>query len=215
MRYRRIRMSRRGRCGVLAVVMVAVAAGAATRLTDTLQPPPVAAPASGVGADRAADTGTPGPVAIPSLFAADGCLQRPVGDEVSGTGPGGSGSGPDAILAFEHAYYVDRSGRAATAVVAEAATTTGRDGARRPLTGDLIQAGIDRLPTGTRYCVRIRPAVGPGHGPEQRWHVLLTQQQPPLGPHQPAAGTDQENFAQLVTTRRGDDLTLITAITAL
>jgi hypothetical protein len=111
----------------------------------------------------------------------------------SGTDPGGTGSGPDAIFAFERAYYVQRSGFAARAVVADDATVP---------PADQIQRGINEIPTGTRYCVQITRAGAPA-GDQSDWEVRLTQQRPGEGPHA---------FTQIITTRTASARTLITKI---
>ena len=119
---------------------------------------------------------------------------------VSGTGPGDTTSAPAAILGFDHAYYVDRSGEAAVRYLAEGATGVNRNGVRATITADHLQReGIDQTPPTTRYCVRIVRDRAPG-----RWHVQLTQQ----------VGHDIASVAQqlIITTTTGDGWTLITAI---
>ncbi|WP_280277864.1 hypothetical protein [Nocardia wallacei] len=127
----------------------------------------------------------------PATFAADGCEQRRTADVVSGTDPGGTGNGPDAILAFERAYYVQRSGFAARAVVADDATVPA---------AEQIQRGINQVPVGTRYCVQITRA-----GEEGQWEVRLTQQTPDDPP---------QSFTQTVITKTVANRTLISAIHA-
>ncbi|WP_330232662.1 hypothetical protein OHA40_09340 [Nocardia sp. NBC_00508] len=131
----------------------------------------------------------------PWAIATPGCEQRRAPDVVSGTDPGGTGNGPDAILAFEYAYYAERSGYRARAVVAP-------DAAVAP--ADQIQRGINHVPVGTRYCVLITRAVNSPAG-QERWEVRLTQQLP---------GEETNTFTQFITTRTGTDQTLITGITA-
>ncbi|WP_051407266.1 hypothetical protein [Nocardia sp. CNY236] len=131
----------------------------------------------------------------PSAIATPGCAQQRTGDTVSGTAPGGTGNGPDAILAFEYAYYAERSGYRARAVVAPDAAVS---------TADQIQRGIDLVPLGTRYCVLITAAGQSAEG-HARWEVRLTQQFP---------GEQPSEFTQFITTRTGSDRTLITEIAA-
>ncbi|MFR9751729.1 hypothetical protein ACL02S_11925 [Nocardia sp. 004] len=141
-------------------------------------------------------TSTPPAVATaPAAIATPGCVQQQTVEAVSGTDPGGTGSGPEAILAFEYAYYAERSGYRARTVVAP-------DAAVPP--ADQIQRGIDRVPIGTRYCVLITPAGDTPDG-QARWKVRLTQQLP---------GVEPNVFAQVITTRTGTDRTLITGIAA-
>ncbi|MGC0366412.1 hypothetical protein ABH922_004396 [Rhodococcus sp. 27YEA15] len=68
---------------------------------------------------------------------------------VRGAGPGGTGSGADVILAFDHAYYVDRNG-------AKARTFLVPDAEVKSATAEELQAGIDTVPQGTEHCVEIR-----------------------------------------------------------
>ncbi|MDJ0490288.1 hypothetical protein QNA24_28325 [Rhodococcus qingshengii] len=64
------------------------------------------------------------------------------------TDPGDQKSGPGVIAAFEHAYYVTRSGTAVRALTTPDTSLP---------TTEKIQAGIDTVPTGTTHCVRITP----------------------------------------------------------
>ncbi|MGW6335456.1 hypothetical protein [Nocardia rhamnosiphila] len=118
------------------------------------------------------------------------CVAERVGNTVQGNEPGGTDSGPSAIFGFQHAYYVARSGEQARALVAgDAAVPPAAD----------IQRGIDTIPEGTTYCVRIAPGAFVG-----QYTVTITEYRPgsaPLG-YNP----------QLVTTMRIGDRTLITGI---
>jgi hypothetical protein len=127
---------------------------------------------------------------VPGVIASDGCEQRHDADVVSGTDPGGTGSAPDAILAFERAYYVQRSGYAARAVVAPDAKVPA---------ADQIQRGINKTPVGTRYCVSITRGSPDG----TKWEVRLTEQQPTKDP---------KTYPQIITTQAVGDRTLIAAI---
>lgn len=96
------------------------------------------------------------------------------------TDPGDQKSGPGVIAAFEHAYYVTRSG---TAVRALATPDTSLPSAER------IQAGIDTVPTGTTHCVRITPiATG-------IYSIALTEMRPGQPPAQ---------FPQTITAKELD-----------
>ncbi|WP_051182258.1 hypothetical protein [Nocardia vinacea] len=130
----------------------------------------------------------------PSVVATPGCEQRRTGDVISGTDPGGTSDGPSAILAFERAYYVQRSGFAARGVVANDANVPA---------ADQIQRGINQVPIGTLYCVQITRA-GSDAG-EAHWEVRLTQQRP---------GEQPQTFTQIITTRTAGNRTLITGINA-
>ncbi|MFE7744101.1 hypothetical protein [Nocardia sp. NPDC057455] len=181
---------------VLGIVVATVSIGLAmiygseanSRKTAATTPPRAAGPAptTSISTSR---------VKPPWAIATPGCEQKRTADVVSGTDPGGTGNGPDAIFAFEYAYYAERSGYRARAVVAP-------DAAVSP--ADQIQRGINQVPAGTRYCVEISRA-GDGPDGQARWQVRLTQQFP---------DEDPNTFTQFITTRTGTDQTLITGITA-
>lgn len=142
-------------------------------------------------------TVTPAPTTLApeaAAVATPGCEQRNSADVVSGTQPGGTTDGPSAILAFEHAYYVLRSGAAARAVVTPDSAVP--DAAQ-------IQRGIDQVPVGTRYCVHITKAQPPSTDGLTRWEVRLTQQYPDEEP---------KTFLQSIATRSHTGKTLIESI---
>ncbi|MFD4406636.1 hypothetical protein ACFWPH_28135 [Nocardia sp. NPDC058499] len=180
----RVRPVRRGR-GVLVGAAVAglVAAGSLAVTT---------------GGSEDGDSDSAGVTLVPATSAptlrsvapttAPRCPTRIEGDTVTGAGRGGTGSGPEAILAFENAYYIERSGAAArTFTTAEASVPV----------AEVIQAGIDSVPAGTTHCVRISPA-----GPDT-WAVDLSEYRPGEGP---------QLYLQTITTTRRDDKVLITGI---
>ncbi|MFF0491270.1 hypothetical protein ACFYTQ_19790 [Nocardia sp. NPDC004068] len=171
---------------VIAVLLTVIHTGKRAKPAATVTRP-VPAHTSTPAASSAAPTSA----APAGSVAADGCEQRRTADIVSGTDPGGTGSGPDTILAFERAYYVQRSGFAARAVVADDAKVR---------TAEEIQRGINQIPVGTRYCVQITRA-----GDEGQWEVRLTQQKPDEQP---------QTFTQIITTKTIANRTLIADIAA-
>ncbi|MGW5383910.1 hypothetical protein [Nocardia sp. NPDC003963] len=130
---------------------------------------------------------TPAPPAVAPSAAAH-CPTRIEGATVSGAGRGGTGSAPEAILGFEHAYYIERSGTAARAFTTPDAAV--------PAAG-VIQAGIDSVPQGTTHCVRVTPA-----GPDT-WAVDLSEYRP---------GEREQRYLQTVTTTSRNGTVLITRI---
>ncbi|WP_433670946.1 hypothetical protein ACQP06_05555 [Nocardia sp. CA-136227] len=117
-----------------AVTVLAVAGGVTFALTrggtDT-------APTAGV------TTGKPSPT-----VAALSCPAKRDGKLTIGNGAGGTGSGVDAILGFQYAFYVDRSGAKAHSFVVPGATTVAP--------AEVMQTkGIDPLKPGTTYCLKI------------------------------------------------------------
>lgn len=140
-------------------------------------------------------------VGMAGLAAAEGanelatadCVTQWTDEVISGAEPGGTGSGPEAIFAFQYAYYVQRSGAAARDVVASNATNIG--------SAEMIQHGIDEQPIGSRYCVRIVPAGSSGGS--EKWDVQVTQQYP---------DGQRIVYKQHITTRHTATGTLLTAI---
>ncbi|APA98989.1 serine/threonine-protein kinase [Nocardia seriolae] len=141
---------------------------------------------------RAATTTTPASVSASAGIAADGCPSRRTPDAVSGIDVGSTATGPDAILGFQYAYYVLRSGTAARRFVADDSASV----ADAPK----IQTGIDSVPAGTRYCVQVT-RIAPAD--DDHWSVKITQQPP---------GQLPDVFTQTVTTRTDAGRTLITSI---
>ncbi|MEU3475885.1 hypothetical protein [Rhodococcus sp. NPDC006774] len=139
------------------------------------------------------DQSTPSAIA-PPLTAAEqdaDCPNRTDGPVTTGRDAGGTTSGPDAIKAFEYAYYVQRSGAKAREVVAPLA---------RVPTAEEIQGGIDsQLAQGTGHCLKITDRTG------GLWGVELTVV--------PPAGAEPEVLPLLISTAVIDGRTLITAIT--
>ncbi|WP_067470465.1 hypothetical protein [Nocardia amamiensis] len=104
---------------------------------------------------------------------------------------GGTTSGPDAVLLFQYAYYVERSGeRARTAVAPDAGVQPAW----------VIQRGIDTVPAGTTHCVRI-VTIG-----DNRYSVEITEYRP--------GGVPATYNRQMVTTAVIGGRTLITGIAA-
>ncbi|MGR6584760.1 hypothetical protein ACT89R_29580 (plasmid) [Rhodococcus qingshengii] len=114
----------------------------------------------------------------------DVTLPAPSAAETDPTGcrtdPGDQKSGPGVIAAFEHAYYVTRSGTAVRALTTPDTSLPAQE---------KIQAGIDTVPTGTTHCVRITP-ISAGI-----YSVALTEMRPGQPPAQ---------FPQTITTEEFD-----------
>nr|WP_302870778.1 hypothetical protein [Nocardia mangyaensis] len=105
--------------------------------------------------------------------------------------PGGTGSGPDAVLAFQHAYYVTRSGEQARAMATPDADVS---------PAAVIQRGIDSIPVGTTHCVRITTVAA------DRFTVEVTEFRP--------AGAPATYTKQSVRTAVVGDRTYIAGIAA-
>lgn len=97
---------------------------------------------------RGATGGDPGTDAgAPAAAPADHCPAVEGPGLVSGDGPGSLDTPAGAVLAFDHAYYVERSAAGAF----EAVSPSSRMSEER-----LRTEGVDRLSQGTRHCVQIR-----------------------------------------------------------
>ncbi|WP_156052440.1 hypothetical protein [Nocardia carnea] len=166
---------RRALLGAVGAVGLGVAVMLAVSISDTAEPRTDAAEVSLAPA-------TPAPAAAPH------CPDRIDGDTVLGAGRGGTDRAPEAILGFEHAYYIERNGTAARAFTTPDAAV--------PAAG-VIQAGIDSVPQGTTHCVRIT-ALGP-----DTWAVDLSEHRP---------GERAQLYLQTVTTTNRDGQILITRI---
>lgn len=117
------------------------------------------------------------PTTIEAVAAPAWCAPVTEPDRIVGNGPGGRDSGPAVIQAFEHAYYVQRDGKA----VAELMVLPGSD----------IQSFIDAVPAGTEHCVTVLPTEDPN-----RWSVDVLLKFPPVG--------DEGIHKQWITTMPAD-----------
>ncbi len=180
---------------VLAVVVVVgalAAIGAVVLLSGGSSdqagaPPSSSPPARTTSVAPSPSAAAPPPATTPAPGSCES-IREP--NRVQGNGPGGTSSGPEAILAFEHAYYVTRSGVKAREVVAPNSTVN---------SAEYIQAGIDTTPPGTLHCVSITPAG------DNRWSIDLTEWRP---------GQPKSVWKQTISTVTTDGRTLITAIAA-
>lgn len=102
----------------------------------------IASRPGGLGSDNTADAAGPTTTAAADNF----CVESTDGDTITSNGPGDQSSGPNVILAFEHAYYVARDGEQAYALAApDTLAVDAKD----------IQDGIDQAPVDTDYCATI------------------------------------------------------------
>ncbi|GAJ84649.1 hypothetical protein NBRGN_078_00110 [Nocardia brasiliensis NBRC 14402] len=143
------------------------------------------------GGNSAPDTAAaPTQTLVPAAAPGAPCEAERVGNRIKGNDPGGFDSGPAAIFAFQHAYYVARSG-------AEVRAATTPDAAVE--SAEAIQRGIDTIPVGTTYCVAITPGAFAG-----QYMVVVTENRP--------GRTPVTYNPQLVTTTKDGARTLISAI---
>ncbi|MFC3960488.1 hypothetical protein [Nocardia jiangsuensis] len=99
----------------------------------------------------------------PILGGGPGCEPTRENGLVRGNGLGSTDTGPEAVLAFQHAYYVTRSGIAARAVTAPDAAVS---------TVEVIDAGIASVPPNTQHCVLITQMA------DGRFDVVITEARP-------------------------------------
>ncbi|MFC9894305.1 hypothetical protein ACFVMC_11480 [Nocardia sp. NPDC127579] len=123
-----------------------------------------------------------------ALGGGPGCEAARTGEFVRGNGVGSTESGPDVILAFQHAYYVQRSGAAARALTAPDALVPA---------AAMIDKGIASVPEGTRHCVLITPM------PDGRFDVVITDMRP---------DASVRTYRQFVTVAVEDGAMVITRI---
>lgn len=110
---------------------------------------------------------------------------------IIGNGPGGTDSGPASILAFDFAYYVQRSGAAARAAVTPDAVGVAPT--------DSLQSAIDtEISVGAEHCVSIRATT------PERFLVTLRERR--------TSGEEAAYEQQVITTRVVDGRHLIASI---
>ncbi|WP_374609948.1 hypothetical protein [Gordonia sp. (in: high G+C Gram-positive bacteria)] len=149
--------------GAAAAILVIVATALGVVLTRGGEP---ASTTASTSTADASDSLLPSTSAVASEPV---CTQRPVGSGTTvsdGDDAGNQESGAGAIRAFNHAYYVLRSARAARAAAAPGAVASEY----------VMQQYINQRPLGTRHCLTVAER-GPGE-----YSVVLTELQPDAAP---------------------------------
>ncbi|NKS56571.1 hypothetical protein GS504_03240 [Rhodococcus hoagii] len=183
-RNRRTRLAVGGAVATLAVVGVGVAAAALTSGSGgDAEAQSVVVPGTTTSATTTAATSTQAPPPW--------CPSTVDGDVIRGDGPGGTGSGPEAIFGFQHAFFVlHDAAKVREFVTPEMAADQLKD----------LQTGIDQsVQPGTAHCLTVRPAPAPGS-----FDIELTVKGPD--------GETSRYRPQTVTTQVRDGRTLISAI---
>lgn len=126
--------------------------------------------------------------ADPVLGGGPGCEPTRTEQLVRGNGIGSSANGPETILAFQHAYYVARSGTRARALTTQDAAVP---------TAEVIDAGIASIPAGTQHCVLITPLA------DGRFDVVISEMRP---------DAPVRTYRQFVTVTARDGAIAITKI---
>ncbi|MFI6866649.1 hypothetical protein [Nocardia sp. NPDC050406] len=172
--------------GILGIC--AIGAAVTVQLTKSdATPPPAAAAEAPPQLQPATEP------AAPAAATGGDCPAETNGSHVRGNGPGGYATGPEAILALQHAYYVARSGALVRSLVDLDASIP---------SAPEIQAGIDTVPEGTTHCVQISPGAFSG-----QYTVIITEFRPDK--------TTRIWSPQLVMTTARGERTVITAIVPL
>ncbi|WP_227979614.1 serine/threonine-protein kinase [Nocardia spumae] len=96
------------------------------------------------------------------------CYRVRTADSVNDSGPGGSDSGPAAVLAYEYAQYVSRSGSDARQYTAAESTAIP--------SAQALQTAIDQVPVGTQHCVHVTGGTIP-----DRYEVQVFERRPDRG----------------------------------
>nr|WP_232542418.1 hypothetical protein [Nocardia bovistercoris] len=126
----------------------------------------------------------------PVLGGGPGCEATRTAQLVRGNGIGSTANGPDVVLAFQHAYYVSRSGAEARALATVDAAVPA---------ADVIGGGIASVPAGTQHCVLITPLA------DGRYDVVITEARP---------DAPMRTYRQFVTVADVDGTVAITRIAA-
>lgn len=164
----------------LVIVIGAISAFLLTEDQDEPEPPlseVVAAMTTADGQSPAAASDASGA----AIDEAASCKESTSADLVTGDGKGDRDSGPGVILAFEHAYYIERDAEKMIAL-------TSKDSLIRDV--DALQKGIDSNPKDLAHCVRVAAT-----DEDDEWLVEITQT---------AAGSDPEIITQRITTTKED-----------
>ncbi|WP_258080857.1 serine/threonine-protein kinase [Nocardia nova] len=96
------------------------------------------------------------------------CYATRTATDVNDDAPGGTSSGPDAVLGYEYAQYDTRSGSAAREYVAPESTAVP--------TAETLQSQIDQVPAGTQHCVHVTGGDVP-----DRYRVQVFERRPDRG----------------------------------
>lgn len=140
--------SRRWVRPLIGITAAAVAVVSALVVITTGEDPgttaPIAAPATTAQQSSATASSTSTPAAAPAW-----CTPSTTPDATTIDTAGDTTSGVGVIAAFEHAFYVARSGQSVAAVM------------RNPAPVERIQSVIDRTPNGTQHCATIATTPTP------------------------------------------------------
>ncbi|OBA41109.1 MULTISPECIES: serine/threonine-protein kinase [Nocardia] len=96
------------------------------------------------------------------------CYATRTATDVNDDAPGGTASGPDAVLGYEYARYDTRSGSAAREYVAPESTAVP--------SAETLQRQIDQVPVGTQHCVHVTGGDVP-----DRYRVQVFERRPDRG----------------------------------
>ncbi|WP_309241245.1 protein kinase [Nocardia sp. BSTN01] len=114
------------------------------------------------------DATTPVEVKVEAPESVPWCYAARTATDVNDDTPGGTESGPDAVLGYEYAQYATRSGSAARQYVVPEATAVP--------TAETLQTRIAQVPVGTQHCVHVTGGDVP-----DRFRVQVFERRPDRG----------------------------------
>ncbi|WP_062996021.1 serine/threonine-protein kinase [Nocardia mikamii] len=114
------------------------------------------------------DAKTPPEAKVEAPDSVPWCYAARTATDVNDDTPGGTGSGPDAVLGYEYAQYATRSGSAARQYVVDEAAAVP--------SAETLQARIAQVPVGTQHCVHVTGGDIP-----DRFRVQVFERRPDRG----------------------------------
>jgi len=172
--------------GILGAGAVAVANIGDSGGDSSGPPSPMALPPTPSTVTSSSATASPSKPSAAPVAGAE-CKESQTPTVTTGAGKGDTASVAGAVLAFDHAYYVERDAQKIKPLLA-------KDSELRNL--DAIQKGIDSVPKGTKHCLRI-VADGPDAAT-----VELTETAP--------NGASTVFKQRFVTARQGGEVRIVT-----
>lgn len=169
--------------GVMSVVLVGIVGALVVFIAGVGGEDEQVQPLAETVAEMTPDQGERETLPEPSIAAdpAAACKETTSADLVTGDGRGDRDSGPGVILAFEHAYYVERDAKKMIALTSDDS---------RIRNAEALQEGIDSNPESLTHCVRVAATED-----DAVWLVEITQT---------AEDAEPETITQRITTTEED-----------
>ena len=169
--------------GVMSVVLVGIVGALVVFIAGVGGEDEQVQPLAETVSEMTPDQGERETLPEPSIAAdpAAACIETTSADLVTGDGRGDRDSGPGVILAFEHAYYVERDAKKMIALTSDDS---------RIRNAEALQEGIDSNPENLTHCVRVAATED-----DAVWLVEITQT---------AEDAGAETITQRITTTEED-----------